>query len=104
MAQFDVFRNPNPDTRDYAPYLLDVQSDLLDPLSTRVVIPLIRASKASKPITRLNPAFKIKTAKTIMSTPELAGISQHEFGDYVMSLAEHRTEIIDALDLLFTGI
>lgn len=104
MAQFDVYRNPNPDTQAYAPFLLDVQSEILEPLSTTVVIPLIKANKISKPISRLNPGFKIKNTNTILSTAELAGVSHRELGDYVTSLAEHRTEIIDALDLLFTGI
>ena len=40
MAQFDVYRNANPATRTRVPYLLDLQSDLLDPLGTRVVVPL----------------------------------------------------------------
>ena len=31
MAQFDVYRNANTATRARIPYLLDVQSDLLDP-------------------------------------------------------------------------
>ena len=104
MAQFDVYRNPNPDTQQYAPFLVDVQSDLLVPLSTTVVIPLIKANQVSKPISRLNPKFKIKNTNTVLSTAELAGVSHQELGDYVVSLADHRIEIIDALDLLFTGI
>ncbi len=44
MAQFDVFRNPNPGTRASYPYLLDVQPPLFRDLSTRVVIPLAIAS------------------------------------------------------------
>ncbi len=44
MSQFDVFDNPNDNTNQSMPYLLDVQSDLLDNLATRVVVPLIAAS------------------------------------------------------------
>jgi len=40
MAQFDVYRNAHPATRARVPYLLDVQSDLLETLATRVVVPL----------------------------------------------------------------
>lgn len=104
MAQFDVYRNPNPDTQSYAPFLLDVQSDLLGPLSTTVVIPLIKANQISKPISRLNPEFKIKNVKTVLSTAELAGVSHQVLGEHVGSLADYSTEIIDALDLLFTDI
>ena len=44
MAQFDVFENPNEETNEAVPYLLDLQADLLDTLSTRVVVPLVAAS------------------------------------------------------------
>ena len=44
MAQFDVFENPNKETNQVVPYLLDVQADLLDTLSTRIVVPLVAAS------------------------------------------------------------
>lgn len=49
MAQYDVFLNS-----DGSGYLLDVQSDLLDGLATRLVIPLLPASQAPKPATGLN--------------------------------------------------
>lgn len=45
MAQFDVYINPNTATRKVIPYLLDVQADLLDTLTTRVVVPLIKAEE-----------------------------------------------------------
>ena len=39
MARFDVYPNPGQQAKT-TPYLLDVQSDLLDDLDTRVLIPL----------------------------------------------------------------
>jgi toxin CcdB len=39
-----------------------------------------------------------------MLTPQLAGIEKKQMGSEVASLAEHRNEIIAALDLLLTGI
>jgi len=44
MAQFDVHRNRDVHTRDLFPYLLDVQTDMLDRLATRVVAPLALAA------------------------------------------------------------
>jgi toxin CcdB len=38
MPQFAVYRNRNPASRTRFPLLLDIQSDLLEPLTTRVVI------------------------------------------------------------------
>ena len=36
MPQFSVYKNKNAATRARFPFLLDIQSDLLDPLATRV--------------------------------------------------------------------
>jgi toxin CcdB len=103
MAQFDVFENPNEETNQAVPFLLDVQADLLDALSTRVVVPLIAASAMSKAVKHLNPQFTIRNATVFMSTAELAGISFRSLGKKVSSLSDQRHEIIAALDFLFTG-
>jgi toxin CcdB len=103
MAQFDVFENPNEETNQAIPYLLDVQADLLDSLSTRVVVPLVAASTMGKAIKHLNPDFIIKDTAVFMSTAELAGIPVRSMGKMVSSLKNQRHEIIAALDFLFTG-
>ena len=46
MPQFAVYKNRNEATRGRFPLLLDVQSDLLEPLDTRVVVPLSPAVTA----------------------------------------------------------
>lgn len=104
MAQFDVYLNPNAATRKIIPYLLDVQADLLDTLATRVVVPLVSAGEMGTAARHLNPRFKVKGAAVVMSTAELAGVSNRSLGDKVVSLRSKRDEIIAALDLLFTGI
>ena len=105
MAQFDVYRNPNPASRGRVPYLLDVQSGLLDTIATRVVVPLCRPQVLSgKPAERLNPAFEIEGRKFYLLTPQLAGVPRKALGEPVTSLAAERRAIIDALDLVFTGI
>jgi toxin CcdB len=58
MAQYDVFANPNPRSRDEVPYLVDVQSGLLDRLPTRLVMPLSRVgANAGVLPPRLVPVF-----------------------------------------------
>ncbi len=103
MAQFDVYTNPNPETKQAIPYLLDVQAELLSNLTTRVVIPLYSVSTMNKAAKHLNPQFSIKRAKVVMSTAELAGVSLSSLGDKACSLKEHRNEIMAALDFLITG-
>ena len=104
MAQFDIHRNISPDSREWAPYLLDVQNDLLDPLATRVVVPLIKTEEMAKPAKRLNPRFTVGNTVVLMSTAELAGVPVRTLGEKVASLGERRDEIMAALDMLFTGL
>ena len=103
MAQFDVYHNLNKETNQIIPYLLDVQADLLNGLSTRVVVPLIAAAAMGKAIRHLNPQFQIGDARVIMSTAELAGVPTTAIGEKVGSLTEQHDEIIAALDFLFIG-
>jgi toxin CcdB len=105
MAQFVVYKNSNKATRDNFPFLLDIQSDLLDGLKTTVVIPMMSRKVAStQAITRLNPEFKIKKDKYVLVTQNMAGIDRRILGEEVMELADHRAEIIAALDFLVSGI
>jgi toxin CcdB len=103
MAQFDVYENSNPATKSTYPYLLDVQADLLNNLSTRVVVPLIAVAAMGKAAKHLNPQFTIKRTSVVMSTAELAGVNLPVLGEKICSLKEQRNEIIAALDFLFTG-
>jgi len=104
MAQFDVYENPNTASRKTIPYLLDVQTDLLDSLATRVVVPLVAAAAMTTPGRHLNPAFSIGNSSVIMSTAEIAGVSIKSLGKKVCSLKVDRNEIVAALDFLITGI
>jgi toxin CcdB len=105
MAQFDVFRNPNPATRTRIPFLLDVQTDLLETLETRVVVPLCKPELLKGRLAeRLNPVLEVEGQKLAMLTPELAGVSQKVLGTKVANVAAERTAVIAALDILITGI
>jgi toxin CcdB len=105
MAQFDVYRNPNPASRARMPYLLDVQSALLDSIATRVVVPLCKPEiLSSKPAERLNPVLRVEDREFYLLTPELAGVPLKILGEPVANLAAERRSIIEALDLLFTGV
>ena len=104
MAQFDVYENPNPTSRKTIPYLLDVQTDLLDSLATRVVVPLATVTTIPNPGRHLNPVFSIGETKVVMSTAEIAGVSIKRLGTKISSLNEQRNVIVAALDFLITGI
>lgn len=98
MARFDVFENEGG-----AGYLLDVQSDLLSGLNTRVVVPLLPKPTAPSPAQRLNPVFSIEGQELVMATQYMAAVPEGELRSGVGSLAEKQDEISVALDMLFLG-
>lgn len=105
MAQFTVYENSNPITRKTYPYLLDIQSNLLDDLRTTVVIPLIPATVVGKnAISKLCPIMEIDGKKFIALTQQLAGIDRKVLKKEVCSLPQYQTEIISALDFIISGI
>lgn len=98
MARFDVYQN----TSDSG-YLLDVQSDLLGDLNTRVVVPLLPEAQAPKPAQRLNPEFKIERTRVVMATQYMAAIPKLELKTPICNLAGQQHDITAALDMLFLG-
>lgn len=104
MARFEVFRNSGPHADD-VPYLLDVQSDLLHGLETRVVIPLRRRDRfpVSQIPQRLTPIFEIEGTACLLETPKLAAVPLRLLRQSVQSLAAEQVMITGALDFLFQG-
>lgn len=105
MAQFKVYENPNEATHQTYPYLLDIQSNLLDELRTTVVIPLSPASTAgAATLTKLCPTVEIEGETFIAVTQQIAGIDRKYVGREICDLASQRAEIIGAMDFLISGI
>jgi toxin CcdB len=104
MARFDVFCNSSAHAGD-VPYLLDVQSDLLNGLDTRIVIPLRRRDRfsASQVPQRLTPVFEIEGVACLLETPKLAAVPLRLLKQPVCSLAAEHVAITGALDFLLQG-
>ncbi len=98
MARYDVFPNPVG-----AGFLLDVQSDLLDDLNTRVVVPLLPDSKKVKVVRKLNPVFSIDGKEYAMFTHLMASVPSSRLTGPRTNLLDRHDEIIEALDMLFQG-
>lgn len=105
MTQFAVHKNINPGTKSTVPYLLNVQSDLIEDLATRVVVPLYSAAAMKgKVLKTLTPVFDIEGKQYVMVTPQLAGVPKKMLGEKAADLSSKRDEIVSALDLLIAGI
>lgn len=104
MSQFTVYRNKSGRTKTTFPFLVDVQSELLDDLQTRVVIPLSKvAALAKNPVSRLMPVLPFEGDRYVLVTPELAGVARTDLGPAAGSLIERRDVILAAMDFLLTG-
>lgn len=104
MAQFAVYRNENPASSEEFPFLVDVQSELLEDLETRAVVPLGKAPALTGfPIQYLIPVIAFQGKPYALLTPQLGGISRCELGPLVGSLADQERAISTALDFLLRG-
>jgi toxin CcdB len=103
MTQFDVVANPFPRSRDRQPFLVTLQSDLLDrTLDTVVVAPLERADTGTF-ADKLNPRVIVDGRDFVIITQELVSVRKNVLGPTAGSVMADRDRIIAALDLLFTG-
>ena len=98
MAKYDVYRTPNGPG-----YVLDVQSDLLDQLNTRIVIPLLPLDQSPTPARRLNPIFILDQKQCVLVTQFLSAIPLTSLGKPVGNLADHFADITAAMDMLTHG-
>jgi toxin CcdB len=103
MAQFDVYENEEPESKNTIPFLLDVQHDLHKDLATRTVVPLVLIFSAKEETKKLCPRFNVTGKEVIMSTPEIAGYPLRDLRHKVTSLADNRAEILAAIDFLLNG-
>jgi toxin CcdB len=105
MPQFDVYANPNPASRAAVPFVVDVQSGLIDALPTRLVMPLSRigAGQARLPTSLCPPVTLDDEALTLM--PHLAApVDKRLLRRPVQSLAHRAHHISAALDAVLSGI
>ena len=98
MPRFDVYRHP-----DGASFLLDVQSDHLFALPTRMVVPLQGRSGTLPPIRDLNPPLAVAGEQVTMMTQYMAAIPRRLLGQPITNLLPQADEITRALDILLTG-
>ncbi|MFJ6328566.1 MULTISPECIES: CcdB family protein [unclassified Rhizobium] len=98
MARFHVYA-----LRQSRTLALDLQSDLLERLKTRMMAPLLRLEDVSMPMARLNPQFTIADKPYIMATQLMAAVPLTEIGELIADLSLRGDQITAATDFLFQG-
>lgn len=104
MPQWDVYPNPVAASRDRIPYLVVVQSDLLEGLPTRLVAPLSRSTVEQGWPPRLAPAFEVVGETLRLKAHETGVVLARSLRQPVASLRPDAHRIVDALDAVISGL
>jgi toxin CcdB len=69
-----------------------------------VVIPLSKAGNLRRnPLDALTPVLEIEGEDYVLLTPQLAGVARSDLGAPAGSVAQHRAQIVAALDFMVAG-
>jgi len=105
MPQFDVYLNPSRSTKKAYPYLVDIQSEIVSEIATRIVLPLARRSELKEQeMKKLTPVVSYDNEKLLIMTPQISAVPAKILMKPLGSLAHFRDEIIASLDFAISGI
>ena len=104
MAQFDVYANPSESAAHGIPYVVVVQSDLLDALATRMTIPLATAEFANKSPDKLCPIVNENGKRLRALAHYAAPLPTRSLRQIVGNLAAHASKLIAAMDVVVSGV
>ncbi len=103
--QYDVYPNPSARMRDVYPYVVDVQSDLLAGLRTRMVVPLALTQLHSSSMPqRLCPMLPVKQQRLMLVPFEAAPLDKTLLKSKLASLRDHAHDIVAAMDAVLSGV
>lgn len=102
MGRFDIYSNPGRN-RNNIPYLVDVQSNVISGLATRVVVPLRSLSGFSSLALPgdLFPIITVAGVDHFLDTPQMGAIPAGELKTKIGSAQGYQLDIQTALDRLF---
>jgi toxin CcdB len=98
LQQYDIF--PAPTGAGY-PYFVVLQSDLMQGLATRVVAPLVDASKLD-PLNTLWPKVSVGNTAYVVLVPLMQSLRTDDGATAVGNLRASESTIAGAIDLLFS--
>ena len=104
MAQYDVFSNPSTSAKDGIPYVVVVQSDLLEALATRLVIPLADLNFEGKVPAALCPAITVKGQRFNALAHYAAPLPVKQLRRPVDNVAAQAGALVAAMDVVLSGV
>jgi toxin CcdB len=105
MSQFTLYLNKDKHSKKTYPYFVDVQNNLLRDLNSRLVIPLTPLRKVNEKVAKkLCPTISIDGEEFVLVTNQMTTVPKSILSSEVDSLESYRYQIINAIDMLITGI
>lgn len=103
--QFDVYRNPSEKTNVLQPYIMVIQHDYYDDLSTRLIVPLCYRGHSTRYHHQATPRVNIEFQSLFMNTPGITSVEKKRLSReyFVCNLKSARPDLIAALDALITN-
>lgn len=104
MAQYDVFLNPSVSAASGIPYVVVIQSDLLDGLATRMTVPLAALDFAGKVPSALCPAITVKGQRLHALAHYAAPLPVKLLRRPVDNVATQASALVAAMDVVLSGV
>lgn len=104
MAQYDVFPNPSDSAADGIPYVVVIQSDLLDALATRLTVPLAVLDFAGKVPAALCPVFTVKGQRLHALAHCAAPLPARLLRRPIDNVATQASALVAAMAVVLSGV
>ncbi len=104
MSQYDVFINPSSSAQSGIPFVVVIQSDLLDALSTRLTMPLAAMEFSGKVPTALCPVIIVNGQRLHALAYYAAPLPAKLLQRPVDNVAAQASALVSAIDAVLSGI
>lgn len=104
MAQYDVFANPSSSAAHGIPFVVVVQSDLLDALATRLTLPLAEIDGETKVPAVLCPVILVNGQRFHALAHFAAPLPAKALKRPVDNVAAQASALVSAIDAVLSGI
>jgi toxin CcdB len=103
--QFDVYKNTDKDSNKTYPFFIDIQTNLLDSLNSRTVIPLTPVKNVGKEYPKnICPIIQIEGKEFALLSHQISSVPVSLLKKKALSADSFRNEVVTAIDFLVTGI
>lgn len=104
MAQYDVFANPSRSAATGIPYVVVIQSDLLDALATRLTMPLAVLDFVGKVPSSLCPVILVKGQRLHALAHYAAPLPAKLLRRPVDNVAAQANSLVSAMGAVLSGV